>query len=77
MNPAADWPLTAQDGLRQLADWLDEADRLIDALADARGMERRNSGDEMQQALRGLATWFQANPDAAREAWAQAIGSVR
>lgn len=77
MNPAEDWPATAQEGLRDLADWLDEADRLVDALAKSRGMERRNSGDEMQQALRGLAAWFEVHPDEAADAWAYAIGGVR
>lgn len=49
MTGRGQMPETAQDGLRALADWLDEADRLIDKLAAARMLPRPNSGDEVQQ----------------------------
>lgn len=63
-------PTSVVVALHALADWLDEADRLIDRLAAARGIERRNSGDETQQDLRALADWFGGHPALAAEAWA-------
>lgn len=61
-------PDTVQDALRSLADWLDEADRLIDRLAASRGIERHNSGDEVQQDMRRLALWFDDHPEASASA---------
>lgn len=69
-HPGASDAFTSADAaLRSLADWLDEADRLIDRLAAARGIPRDNAGDDVQQAMRHLADWFTARPDTAREAW--------
>jgi hypothetical protein len=63
-------PATVQAGLRQLAEWLDEADRLIDQLAKMRMLRRPNSGDAVQRDMRRLADWFEAHPIEAVDAWA-------
>lgn len=63
-------PDTINDGLRQVADWMDEADRFIDRVFDAHGQDRANSGDQVQQDLRRLADWFAAHPESAEAAWA-------
>ena len=63
-------PPNVMSALTEVADWLDEADRLIDRLAEARGIVRRNSGDDVQRDLRMLAIWFADHPESAADAWA-------
>lgn len=70
MSGNVDRPSTAHEAMRDLAGWLDEADRLIDQLAKARMLPRPNSGDGAQRDLRALADWFEQHPDIAAEAWA-------
>lgn len=57
------------DALRQIADWMDEADRLINIVFATHDRQRTNVGDQVQQDLRALAVWFHAHPDAAEAAW--------
>lgn len=56
-------PKTVSKALWELADWLDEADRLIDRLAAAKGIERHNSGDDIQTDMRRLSRWFHEQPE--------------
>lgn len=70
MTSNADRPGTAHEAMRGLADCLDEADRLIDDLAEAKMLPRSNSGDGVQRDLRALAEWFKAHPAEAEDAWA-------
>jgi hypothetical protein len=63
-------PDSVQDGLRLVADWMDEADRLIDRAFAAQGRVRGNRGDQVQQDVRRLAEWFAVHPEAAADAWA-------
>jgi len=56
-------PETISKALWELADWLDEADRLIDALTEAQGVERRNSGNDVQKDMRRLSRWFHEQPE--------------
>ena len=63
-------PDTVHDGLRLVADWMDEADRLISRAFQAAGQQRRNEGDQVQQDMRRLADWFAAHLEAAQSAWA-------
>jgi len=65
-----DHPDTVHDGLRLVADWMDEADRFINQAFASRGVQRRNTGDQVQQDMRRLADWFAAHHDAAVSAWA-------
>jgi hypothetical protein len=76
MSRNADRPGTAHEAMRGLADWLDEADRLIDTLAKAKMLPRANSGDGVQRDLRALADWFEAHPATDAEAWKHVVAAV-
>lgn len=64
-----DHPDTVSDGLRLIADWMDQADQLIDRTFAAHGKMRANQGDQVQQDVRRLADWFAAHPEVAEQAW--------
>jgi hypothetical protein len=63
------FPPTVHGALRDLADWLDAADQLINLLADLHGKERPSNGDDVQQDMRCLADWFAAHPAVGANAW--------
>jgi hypothetical protein len=62
-------PDTVDHALVLIADWMDEADHVIDRFFAMQGAVRSNQGDAVQRDLRRLSEWFAANPEQASLAW--------
>lgn len=62
-------PVSTADEMIQLADWLDEADVIIDGAFHDAGIERTNKGDDVQRDLRKWAAWMMEHPDIDNELW--------
>lgn len=64
-------PRTMAEYMRELADWLDVADKLIDQVFEAAGETRPDvvpgQADAVQQDLRNVAAWFDAHPGTDQE----------